>query len=259
MSTPLRRGEPGAHLVPPLWATNEGQVLSHGGHAVVPLEVVLPLVAGKGEGDATVDKQPVIESIAAIREATADGKALPSPAYIMVFPIISAVLSWPVPSPLHEPALSALALHVSPSVCLPRTAMLALLYQVLETMPAYRYSSGPVLNAILIQLQVAHTTYESLLRHCHRTPTHERCEVLYCREKVQPLLQSLCRGVSEQEVPAALRGLLANSAHTRFAALSALHLLPCLPTGTLNHTLLLRADHRLHNDFSQLAGDSSHC
>lgn len=218
----------------------------------------MPLVAGKGEGDATVDKQPVIESIAAIREATADGKALPSPAYIMVFPIISAVLSWPVPSPLHEPALSALALHVSPSVCLPRTAMLALLYQVLETMPAYRYSSGPVLSAILMQLLVAYTTLESLLKGSLDTPTHERYEVFYCREKVQPLLQSLCRGVSEQEVPAALQGLLANSAHTRFAALSALHLLPCLPTGTLNHTLLLRADHRLHNDFFQLAGDISH-
>lgn len=56
----------------------------------------------------------------------------------MVFPIISAVLSWPIPSPLHEPALSALALHVSPSIALPRTSMLVLLYQVLETMPAYR-------------------------------------------------------------------------------------------------------------------------
>ena len=205
------------------------------------LNVALPLVAGKGEGDAIVDKQPVIESIAAIREATADENALPSPAYIMVFPIISAVLSWPVPSPLHEPALSALALHVSPSVCLPRTAMLALLYQVLETMPAYRYSSGPVLSAILIQLLAAYTTSETLLKDCHGTPPHESYEVFCCREKVQPLLQSLCRGVSEQEVPAALQGLLANSAHTRFAALSALHLLPCLPTGTLDHTLFAQS------------------
>ena len=238
MSTPLCRGKPGVHLVPPLWATNEGQVLSHGDMLMLFLDVALPLIAGKGEGDAVVDKQPVIESIAAIREATAaDGKALPSSAYIMVFPIISAVLSWPVPSPLHEPALSALALHVSPSVCLPRTAMLALLYQVLETMPAYRYSSGPGLSGILMHLLLTHTTFESLLKDCHGTPTHERYEVFYCREKVQPLLQSLCRGVSEQEVPAALRGLLANSAHTRFAALSALHLLPCLPTGTPRSSL----------------------
>ena len=42
------------------------------------------------------------------------GSPLPTPAYVMVFPIIRAVLSWPIPSPLHEPALSALALHVSP-------------------------------------------------------------------------------------------------------------------------------------------------
>lgn len=45
---------------------------------------------------------------------------------------------------------------------------------------------------------------------------------------MQPLLESLCRGVSDQEVPAALQGLLAHSAHTRFAALTALPLLPCL-------------------------------
>ena len=49
-----------------------------------------------------------------------------------------------------------------------------------------------------------------------------------CREKVQPLLESLCRGVTDQEVPAAIQGLLANSPHTRLAALSALPLLPCL-------------------------------
>ena len=45
---------------------------------------------------------------------------------------------------------------------------------------------------------------------------------------MQPLLESLCKGVTDQEVPAALQGLLAHSAHTRFAALAALPLLPCL-------------------------------
>ena len=53
-----------------------------------------------------------------------------------------------------------------------------------------------------------------------------RCE--NCRDKVLPLLESLCRGVTDQEVPAALQGLLADSARTRSAALSALPLLPCL-------------------------------
>lgn len=95
-------------------------------------------LAGGDNEDALVHREPIIESIAAIRECTADGQPLPTPAYIMVFPIISAVLSWPIPSPLHEPGLSALALHVSPSITLPRTSMLALLHQVLETMPAYR-------------------------------------------------------------------------------------------------------------------------
>ena len=75
--------------------------------------------------------------------------------------------------------------------------------------------------------------FENLLRDYTSALILEEDEVLYCREKVQPLLQSLCRGVSEQEVPAALQGLLANSGHTRFAALSALHLLPCLSTGTI--------------------------
>lgn len=85
-----------------------------------------------------VHKEAFIESVASISEATSEGQPLPTSAYVMVFPIIRAVLSWPIPSPLHEPALSALALHVSPSVSLPRTSMLALLYQVLEIMPAYR-------------------------------------------------------------------------------------------------------------------------
>lgn len=52
-----------------------------------------------------------------------------------------------------------------------------------------------------------------------------------CRDKVQPLLESLCRGVTDQEVPAALQGVLANSPRTRSAALSALPLLPCLSEG----------------------------
>ena len=174
----LKQGEhsfmswvPGVHLVPPLWPAKGEEGLFHEDMLIY---LALPLVAGKGEEDAVVDMQPVIESIAAIREATADGKALPSPAYIMVFPIIRAVLSWPVPSPLHEPALSALALHVSPSICLPRTAMLTLLYQVLETMPAYRYRSGPVPSAILGLVLCPHGEGLSLLKDCPDALIFER-------------------------------------------------------------------------------------
>ncbi len=96
------------------------------------------MTEGEVDERGLVNMEACIESIASIREATADAQPLPTPAYVMVFPIIRAVLSWPIPSPLHEPALSALALHVDPSISLPRTFMLALLYQVLETMPAYR-------------------------------------------------------------------------------------------------------------------------
>ncbi len=98
------------------------------------------MTAGEVDEGGLVHMEACIESIASIRDATAIAQPLPTPAYIMVFPIIRAVLSWPIPSPLHEPALSALALHVSPSISLPRTSMLSLLYQVLETMPAYRYA-----------------------------------------------------------------------------------------------------------------------
>ena len=172
----LKQGElffmsevPGMDLVPPMWPAKGEEAESRDNMLIYH---TLPMIADRAEEEAVVDKQPVIESIAAISEATADGQPLPSPAYIMVFPIISAVLGWPIPSPLHEPALSALALHVSPSICLPRTAMLALLYQVLETMPAYRYPSGPVLRAILILVLVPLRCgkglgrYKSLLKDC---------------------------------------------------------------------------------------------
>ena len=122
------------------------------------------MTAGEVDEGSLVHTEAFIESIASIREATADGQPLPTPAYVMVFPIIRAVLSWPIPSPLHEPALSALALHVSPSISLPRTSMLALLYQVLETMPAYRSSQQPTprihrCSVICAEVHVADMTF----------------------------------------------------------------------------------------------------
>ncbi len=61
---------------------------------------------------------------------------------------------------------------------------------------------------------------------------------LPCREKIQPLLESLCRGTTDEEVPAAIQGLLANSPHTRLTALSALRQLPCLSESEEHLTLL---------------------
>ena len=87
-----------------------------------------------------VKREPLVESIMALSSATEAGSALPTPAYLMLFPILAAVLSFPQRTPLHEDALAALALHVSPGGALPRRATLALLYNVLETLPSFRCS-----------------------------------------------------------------------------------------------------------------------
>lgn len=52
-----------------------------------------------------------------------------------------------------------------------------------------------------------------------------------CRARVQPLLESLCKGLSRAELPAALAGLLAEAPHVRGAAIAALSDVPFLPDG----------------------------
>ena len=52
-----------------------------------------------------------------------------------------------------------------------------------------------------------------------------------CRARVQPLLESLCKGLSRAELPAALAGLLAEAPHVRGAAIAALSDAPFLPDG----------------------------
>lgn len=52
-----------------------------------------------------------------------------------------------------------------------------------------------------------------------------------CRDRVQPLLRSLCCGVGEPELVAAVSGLLAGSAAVRASALSALPHVPTLAEG----------------------------
>ncbi len=85
-----------------------------------------------------MSRDPLVESIMALSSATAAGSALPTPTYMMLFPILAAVLKWPQRTPLHEDALAAVALHVSPGGSLPRRATLALLYNVLEILPSFR-------------------------------------------------------------------------------------------------------------------------
>lgn len=71
---------------------------------------------------------------------TAGRKPLPLPAFKLCFPILAAVLSWPEVSALHDPALTVVGLHVKPGLDVPRVQMLELLYRVLGTIPAYRFS-----------------------------------------------------------------------------------------------------------------------
>jgi hypothetical protein len=52
-----------------------------------------------------------------------------------------------------------------------------------------------------------------------------------CRDRVQPLLRSLCSGVSDPELVPAVSGLLAGSAAVRATALSALPHVPTLAEG----------------------------
>ncbi len=85
-----------------------------------------------------VKRDPIAESISALSSAVSAGSPLPTPAYVMLFPILAAVLSWPQWTPLHEEALSAVALHVSPGAPLPRKATFGLLYHVLQTLPSFR-------------------------------------------------------------------------------------------------------------------------
>lgn len=71
-------------------------------------------------------------------QVTAGKQPLPRSAYCFVFPVLQAVLSAPSFSPLHEDALSVVALHVAPGEAIPRAESLRLLYHLLGVVPAYR-------------------------------------------------------------------------------------------------------------------------
>lgn len=97
--------------------------------------------AGGSQDLAPIPEHPAIAAaVKAMTSATAGRKPLPLPAFNLCFPILQAVLGWPEISPLHDSALAILGLHVKPGLAVPREAMLTLLYLVLGTIPAYRYS-----------------------------------------------------------------------------------------------------------------------
>lgn len=70
--------------------------------------------------------------------ARAGTLSLPAPAYTFCFPIVRAVLSSAVPTPLHQSALDVVSLHVKPGDGAPEPQNFALLYNVLEILPAYK-------------------------------------------------------------------------------------------------------------------------
>ena len=80
----------------------------------------------------------MVTTLQAMTAATANSTALPGPSYHLCFPVLEAVLSSSVHTPLHEQALEVMALHVAPGLPLPRNQTLAVLYHVLGVVPAYR-------------------------------------------------------------------------------------------------------------------------
>lgn len=85
----------------------------------------------------------MVTTMQAMAAATANSTALPGPSYDLCFPVLEAVLSSSVHTPLHEQALEVMALHVAPGLPLPRKQTLAVLYHVLGVVPAYRLVLQP--------------------------------------------------------------------------------------------------------------------
>lgn len=73
-------------------------------------------------------------------QVTREGRPLPPSSYRFAFPVLSAVLSSPAHTPLHDEALAVVALHCSATLGddIPRRQSLGLLYHALGVIPAYK-------------------------------------------------------------------------------------------------------------------------
>lgn len=91
----------------------------------------------------------MVTTMQAMAAATANSTPLPGPSYDLCFPVLEAVLSSSVHTPLHEQALQVMALHVAPGLPLPRKQTLAVLYHVLGVVPAYRLVMHPCISAMM--------------------------------------------------------------------------------------------------------------
>ena len=109
--------------------------------------------AGSVTGTELSEHAAIQKTIAAMTDVTSGRRQLPLAAFKLCYAILAAILDLPEISPLHEPAMNILALHVAPGLDIPRSKMLALLYHVLGVIPAYR---------LLFHHQWDHTPYLSL-------------------------------------------------------------------------------------------------
>lgn len=97
-----------------------------------------------------LQRSAVTDVIQALHQSTVPmRRPLPGPSYALVFPVIAAVLHCPTITPLHDQALAVLSLHVAPEQDIPCGDSLALLYNLLGIIPAYRWdrSQGYALNS----------------------------------------------------------------------------------------------------------------
>lgn len=98
----------------------------------------------------------MVTTMQAMAAATANSTPLPGPSYDLCFPVLEAVLSSSVHTPLHEQALQVMALHVAPGLPLPRKQTLAVLYHVLGVVPAYRLVMQLAKNAMICRFSERH-------------------------------------------------------------------------------------------------------
>jgi hypothetical protein len=231
---------------------------------------LVSLAARNAEGvsyDSIPQRSTVTDVVQALHRSTVpQRRPLPGPSYALVFPVVAAVLRCPQITPLHDEALAVLGLHVAPEQDIPRGESLELLYAVLGTIPAYRCGQGPrrVCAAACsgsVGLQASHSASHKGIRlavsfapglctgaatssvcvqtvlqafelHSYCVDRIVRCVLTACcRDRVQPLLRSLCSGVGEPELMAAVSGLLAGSAAVRASTLTALPHVPTLAEG----------------------------
>ena len=137
-------------------------------------------------GHAATEEDPV---------GSAGARPLPAPVYTLCFPILRAILSCPLPTPLHDAALSVVALHVGPDSTVSKLQAFELLHRVILILPALR----------------------------------DRVQVLL-RELCASI--SADGNEPEPELFAALKGIVAPQEFARAATLAALASVPLLQTPT---------------------------